>query len=120
MTGKEMKSVLPKKRSRLDAYIDILWSIKNGLQHKEDIIDATGITGSIVNEMLDSLKSMNLVIEVVKPNWDSKKMIALFDFTEKGKRVMEYLQYLDEVTNGSELEDHFRKDDMHRNNNSNL
>ena len=115
-----MKSVLPKRKTRLDVYIDILWSIKNGLQHKEDIIDVTGITGSILKEMLDSLKSMGLILEVVKPNWDSKHMITMFDFTEKGKRVMEYLRYLDEVTNGLDPEDLIRKNDMRRNNDSDL
>jgi predicted transcriptional regulator len=104
----------------LDIYVDILWSINNGLQHKEDIIDATGITSSIMNEILDSLKSMDLILEVVKPNWDSKSMITLFDFTEKGKRVMEYLKYCEKVTEGLDLGDLNRKDDIHRNNNSNL
>ena len=90
-----MKFVLPKRKSRLDIYVEILWSIKNGLQQKEDIIDTTGITGSTVNEMLDSLKSIGLILEVVKRNWDSKNMITLFDLTEKGKRVIEYLKYID-------------------------
>lgn len=120
VTGKEMKPMLPKKKSRLDIYVDILWSIKNGFQEKESIVDATGITGSIIKEMLDSLKSMGFILEVVKPNWDSKNMITLFDFTEKGKRVMEYLKYLDEVTDGLDRGDLLRKDDVHRDNNSNL
>ena len=115
-----MKPMLPKKKSRLDIYVDILWSIKNGFQEKESIVDATGITGSIIKEMLDSLKSMGFILEVVKPNWDSKNMITLFDFTEKGKRVMKYLKYLDEVTDGLDRGDLLRKDDVHRDNNSNL
>ena len=99
---------MPKRRTRLEIYIDVLRAIKNGNDMKTRMIHAANISLHRLSEVLNSLICQGFIEEVKTIHWSDKQMRITYDFTPKGEKMMEYLEYSEEFLSEIDLKELFR------------
>lgn len=99
---------MPKRRTRLEIYFDVLKAIKNGNDMKTLMMHAANISGHRLNETLRSLICQGFIKELKTLHWSDKKIRATYDFTPKGEKIMNYLEYTEEVLSEIDLKELFR------------
>jgi len=102
---------VPKRRTRLEIYFDVLRAIKNGSDIKTRMMQAANISGHRINEILKSLICQGFIEELKTIHWSDKKIRVTYDFTPKGEKIMNYLEYTEEFLNEIDLKELFRDKD---------
>ena len=102
---------MPKRRTRLEIYFDVLRAIKNGNDRKTRMMHAANISGHRLNEILDSLICQGFIEELKTLHWGDKQISVKYDFTPKGEKIMNYLEYTEEFLSEIDLKELFRDKD---------
>jgi predicted transcriptional regulator len=102
---------VPKRRTRLEIYFDVLRAIKNGNGIKTRMMHAANISGHRLNEILNSLICQGFIEELKTLHWSDKKIRVTYDFTPKGEKITNYLEYTEEFLSEMDLKELFRNKD---------
>ena len=82
------------KRSRLDLYLSVLNSIKDGFEKPTRIMYAANMSWKSVQQLLNELVGQGLVSTVISEGKRTKKKYRI---TEKGIAVLDYLKGAKEI-----------------------
>ncbi len=102
---------MPKRRTRLEMYFDVLLAMKRGNNNKTSIMNAANITWKTLNEILGSLMSQGFVEEVKTLQWRDRRIKVYYDFTARGEKMMIYLRYHNEILDEIDLKELFKDRD---------
>jgi predicted transcriptional regulator len=78
------------RRSKLEIYLDVLWSIKNGTTKPTRIMYEANLSWRPLQSILGSMVSQGLVTQVGVADRRDKRTNTLYEMTQKGERVVEY------------------------------
>ncbi len=102
---------MPKRRTRLEMYFDVLIAMKRGNNNKTSIMNAANISWKTLNEILGSLMSQGFVEEVKTLQWRDRRIKVYYDFTARGEKMMIYLRYHNEILDEIDLKELFKDRD---------
>jgi len=102
---------MPKRRTRLEMYFDVLIAMKRGNNNKTSIMNAANISWKTLNEILGSLMSQGFVEEVKTLQWNDRRIKVYYDFTARGEKMMIYLRYHNEILDEIDLKELFKDRD---------
>lgn len=102
---------MPKRRTRLEMYFDVLMAMKRGNNNKTSIMNAANISWKTLNEILGSLMSQGFVEEVKTLQWRDRRIRVYYDFTARGEKMMIYLKYHNEILDEIDLKELFKDRD---------
>lgn len=102
---------MPKRRTRLEMYFDVLMAMKRGNNNKTSIMNAANISWKTLNEILGSLMSQGFVEEVKTLQWRDRRIKVYYDFTARGEKMMIYLRYHNEILDEIDLKELFKDRD---------
>ncbi|MFB0558443.1 MAG: winged helix-turn-helix domain-containing protein [Candidatus Bathyarchaeia archaeon] len=102
---------MPKRRTRLEMYFDVLIAMKRGNNNKTSIMNAANISWKTLNEILGSLTSQGFVEEVKTLQWRDRRIRVYYDFTARGEKMMIYLKYHNEILDEIDLKELFKDRD---------
>ena len=102
---------MPKRRTRLEMYFDVLMAMKRGNNNKTSIMNAANISWKTLNEILGSLMSQGFVEEVKTLQWRDRRIRVYYDFTARGEKMMIYLRYHNEILDEIDLKELFKDRD---------
>ena len=78
------------RRSKLEIYLDVLWSIKNGTTKPTRIMYEANLSWRPLQSILGSMVSQGLVTQVGVADSRDKRTNTVYEMTQKGERVVEY------------------------------
>ena len=81
---------MPKRRSKLDIILNVLSTVKNGVNKPTRIMYATNLSWRPTQKILDSLVKQDLILEVV--NTRSRRSKKKYEITEKGINILRYFE----------------------------
>ena len=84
------KLLMASKRSKLDLYLSVLNTVRDGVDKSTRIMYATCMSWSQVQKVLDGLLNQGLLSMVVSEG--SKKARRSYSITEKGISVLNYFE----------------------------
>ena len=102
---------MPKRRTRLEMYFDVLMAMKRGNNNKTSIMNAANISWKTLNEIMGSLMSQGFVEEVKTLQWRDRRIRVYYDFTARGEKMMIYLKYHNEILDEIDLKELFKDRD---------
>ncbi len=102
---------MPKRRTRLEMYFDVLMAMKRGNNNKTSIMNAANISWKTLNEIMGSLMSQGFVEEVKTLQWRDRRIKVYYDFTARGEKMMIYLRYHNEILDEIDLKELFKDRD---------
>lgn len=102
---------MPKRRTRLEMYFDVLMAMKRGNNNKTSIMNAANISWKTLNEIMGSLMSQGFVEEVKTLQWRDRRIRVYYDFTARGEKMMIYLRYHNEILDEIDLKELFKDRD---------
>ena len=91
--GKTLKS----RRSRLEVYLDVLWTIKNGTKKPTRIMYASNLSWKPLQRTLDSLVAQELIKEFDPKHLRDKRTTVCYDLTIKGENVLKYFKKAEDL-----------------------
>jgi len=81
---------LTRRRSKLEIYLDVLWTIKNGTRKPTRIMYGANLSWKPLQRILKSMASQNLVSEIHLENSKDKRTTVCYELTQKGENVIRY------------------------------
>jgi predicted transcriptional regulator len=78
------------RRSKLEIYLDVLWSIKNGTTKPTRIMYESNLSWRPLQSILGSMVSQGLVTQVDAADSRDRRTNTVYEMTQKGERVVEY------------------------------
>lgn len=102
---------MPRRRTRLEIYFDVMMALNNGNSEKTSIMHAADISRQTLNEILGSLISQGLVEEIKSLHWSDRRFGVYYDFTARGEKMMSYVKYHNEFLDNIDLEELFKEKD---------
>ncbi|MGD2200535.1 MAG: winged helix-turn-helix domain-containing protein [Candidatus Bathyarchaeota archaeon] len=78
------------RRSRLEMYLDVLWSIKRGTSKPTRIMYESNLSWKPLQRILDSMISRDLVMEIDASSSRDKRTSKLYEITQKGENIISY------------------------------
>jgi len=80
------------RRSKLEIYLDVLWSIKNGTTKPTRIMYEANLSWRPLQSILSSMVSQGLVTQVDAADGRDKRTSTVYEVTQKGEKVVEYFK----------------------------
>jgi predicted transcriptional regulator len=88
---------MKKRRSRLEVYLDVLWTIKNGTKKPTKIMYEANLSWKPLQRTLDSLMAQNLIKEFDPKHLRDKRTNVCYDLTSKGENVIRYFKKAEDL-----------------------
>ena len=85
------------RRSRLELYLEVLKSIKNGTEKPTRIMYEANISWTLLNNVLSFLVSQDLVEEVDASASQDKRTDRIYRITEKGDTLIRYFHHAEQL-----------------------
>ncbi|UCH58032.1 MAG: hypothetical protein JSV18_03825 [Candidatus Bathyarchaeota archaeon] len=78
------------RRSRLEVFLDVMWTIKSGTRKPTRIMYGANLSWKPLQRVLDALIRQGLVIEVEPLGLKDKRTSVFYELTQKGENVLSY------------------------------
>lgn len=78
------------RRSRLEMYLDVLWSIKRGTRKPTRIMYEANLSWKPLQRILDSMIARDLVLEIDATPERDKRTSSVYEITQKGENIITY------------------------------
>ena len=92
---------MAKRRSRLEIILIILSAVRDGVDKPTRIMYAANMSWAPVKRMLTVLVAQGLILEVI--NTESRQSKRRYQITEKGERILDYFDGVNELLPIAEL-----------------
>jgi predicted transcriptional regulator len=79
-----------RRRSKLEIYLDVLWTIKNGTRKPTRIMYGANLSWKPLQRILDSMVDQDLIREVKPAGKRDKRSSVYYEVTQKGENVVRY------------------------------
>ena len=93
---------MTRRRSKLEIYLDVLWTIKNGTTKPTRIMYGENLSWKPLQRVLQSMKEQELIVEIDEKDGRDKRTNTRYEITQKGENV---IQYFNRVQGLIELEE---------------
>ena len=81
---------MTRRRSRLDIYLDVLWTIKSGTTKPTRIMYGANLSWKPLQRVLQSMKEQELIVEIDDRDGRDKRTNTRYEITQKGENVIQY------------------------------
>ncbi len=85
------------RRSKLEVYLDVLWTIKNGTRKPTRIMYESNLSWKPLQRTLSSLMSQELIYEYEPENLRDKRTTTCYELTQKGENVLKYFKRAEDL-----------------------
>ena len=85
------------RRSKLEVYLDVLWTIKNGTKKPTRIMYESNLSWKPLQRTLNSLVSQDLISEYEPMNIRDKRTSTCYELTAKGENVIKYFKRAEDL-----------------------
>lgn len=85
------------RRSKLEVYLDVLWTIKSGVNKPTRIMYESNLSWKPLQRTLDSLIGQNLIEEYSPKNNRDKRTTYCYKLTQKGENVIQYFKRAEDL-----------------------
>jgi predicted transcriptional regulator len=85
------------RRSRLEVYLDVMWTIKSGTRKPTRIMYGANLSWKPLQRVLDSLISQGLVADTEPFDLKDKRTNTCYELTQKGENVLNYFNKAKEL-----------------------
>jgi predicted transcriptional regulator len=79
-----------RRRSQLEIYLDVLWTIKKGCKKPTRIMYGANLSWKPLKRILESMISQNLINEYMPKKNKDKRTNFCYELTNKGENVISY------------------------------
>ena len=91
------RSLMTRRRSKLEIYLDVLWIIKNGTRKPTRIMYGANLSWKPLKQILSSLVSQGFIREVDVRDSRDKRTSTCYEITQKGENVVKYFHRAKEL-----------------------
>lgn len=88
---------MKRRRSKLEVYLDVLWTIKNGTQKPTRIMYESNLSWKPLQKTLSSLMSQELIQGFEPTNLRDKRTTTCYELTQKGENVINYFKRAEDL-----------------------
>jgi len=88
---------MKRRRSRLEVYLDVMWTIKNGTRKPTRIMYGANLSWKPLQRVLNALVNQDLVAEVDPFDLKDKRTNTVYELTQKGENVLNYFNKAKEL-----------------------
>ena len=88
---------MKRRRSKLEVYLDVLWTIKNGTRKPTRIMYDSNLSWKPLQRTLNSLMRQALIEEYEPSNLRDKRTSACYKLTQKGENVLMYFKRAEDL-----------------------
>ncbi len=88
---------MKRRRSKLEVYLDVLWTIKNGTQKPTRIMYESNLSWKPLQRTLNSLASQGLVAEYEPEDNRDRRTTTCYELTQKGENVLKYFKRAEDL-----------------------
>lgn len=81
---------MARRRSKLEIYLDVLWTIKSGTRKPTRIMYGANLSWKPLQRILNSMVDQGLVREVQPRGKRDKRSSVIYEITQKGENVVRY------------------------------
>jgi predicted transcriptional regulator len=81
---------MKRRRSRLEVYLDVMWTIKNGTRKPTRIMYGANLSWKPLQRVLDNLIKQGLISEEAPYDLRDKRTSICYELTQKGENVLQY------------------------------
>ena len=81
---------MKRRRSRLEVYLDVMWTIKNGTRKPTRIMYGANLSWKPLQRVLDNLIKQELISDKVPFDLRDKRTSVCYELTQKGENVLQY------------------------------
>ena len=81
---------MKRRRSKLEVYLDVLWTIKKGTRKPTRIMYESNLSWKLLQRTLDSLINQALIEEYEPSDLRDKRTSTCYGLTQKGENVLNY------------------------------
>lgn len=81
---------MARRRSKLEIYLDVLWTIKSGTRKPTRIMYGANLSWKPLQRILNSMVDQGLVREVQPRGKRDKRSSVTYEITQKGENVVRY------------------------------
>ncbi|MCW4036479.1 MAG: winged helix-turn-helix domain-containing protein [Candidatus Bathyarchaeota archaeon] len=85
------------RRSKLEVYLDVLWTIKNGTRKPTRIMYESNLSWKPLQRTLNSLISQGLIVEYEPEDIRDKRTTTCYELTQKGENVIKYFKRAEDL-----------------------
>ncbi len=85
------------RRSKLEVYLDVLWTIKNGTNKPTRIMYESNLSWKPLQRTLNSLLTQELIAEYAPKNLRDKRTTTCYELTQKGENVIKYFKRAEDL-----------------------
>ncbi len=85
------------RRSKLEVYLDVLWTIKNGTTKPTRIMYESNLSWKPLQRTLNSLVAQDLIDELDPENNRDKRTNTYYELTQKGENVLKYFKRAEDL-----------------------
>ena len=79
-----------RRRSQLEIYLDVLWTIKKGDKKPTRIMYGANLSWKPLQRILDSMADQGLINEFIPKNNKDRRTNTCYELTQKGENVISY------------------------------
>ena len=88
---------MKRRRSKLEVYLDVLWTIKSGTQKPTRIMYESNLSWKPLQRTLNSLASQGLVAEYEPDDNRDRRTTICYELTQKGENVLKYFKRAEDL-----------------------
>jgi predicted transcriptional regulator len=88
---------MKRRRSKLEVYLDVLWTIKNGTRKPTRIMYESNLSWKPLQKTLDSLMRQALIEEYEPIDLRDKRTSTCYELTQKGENVLMYFKKAEDL-----------------------
>jgi predicted transcriptional regulator len=88
---------MKRRRSRLEVYLDVMWTIKNGTKKPTRIMYGANLSWKPLQRVLDALINQGLVTEIEPFDLKDRRTNVCYGLTQKGENVLNYFNKAKEL-----------------------
>jgi predicted transcriptional regulator len=91
------------RRSKLEIYLDVLWTIKRGTRKPTRIMYEANLSWKPLQTILQSMISQELIVEIDARAEKDKRTSTVYEVTQKGENIITYFNRGRDYLNLEEL-----------------
>lgn len=88
---------MKRRRSKLEVYLDVLWTIKSGTTKPTRIMYESNLSWKPLQRTLNSLASQGLVAEYEPGGNRDRRTTTCYELTQKGENVLKYFKRAEDL-----------------------
>ena len=81
---------MTRRRSKLEIYLDVLWTIKSGTTKPTRIMYGANLSWKPLQRILQSMKEQELIVEIDDKDSRDKRTNTRYEIAQKGENVIQY------------------------------